>query len=36
MAEFDAPSYNADVQTSTGFPASVEGFRDRITTSDAF
>ena len=36
MSEFDAPSYNADVQASDGFPASVEEFRDRITASDAF
>lgn len=36
MSEFDAASYNADVQASEGFPATVEEFRDRITASDAF
>jgi chromate reductase, NAD(P)H dehydrogenase (quinone) len=36
MGEFDAPSYNYDVQTSEGFPAAAEEFRDRITASDAF
>jgi chromate reductase, NAD(P)H dehydrogenase (quinone) len=36
MEEFDAPSYDYDLQTSTGFPAPVEEFRDRIQASDAF
>jgi chromate reductase len=36
MADFDAPSYDADVQTTEGFPAPIEEFRDRITGSDAF
>jgi chromate reductase, NAD(P)H dehydrogenase (quinone) len=36
MSEFDAPSYNADVQASEGFPAGAEEFRDRVTASDAF
>ncbi len=36
MGEFDAPSYNYDMQTSEGFPAAAEEFRDRITASDAF
>jgi chromate reductase, NAD(P)H dehydrogenase (quinone) len=36
MSEFDAPSYNADIQTTEGFPATAEEFRDRLTSSDAF
>jgi NAD(P)H-dependent FMN reductase len=36
MADFDAPSYDADVQANDGFPAAVEEFRDRIAASDAF
>ena len=36
MSEFDAASYNVDVQASEGFPATVEEFRDRVTASDAF
>jgi chromate reductase, NAD(P)H dehydrogenase (quinone) len=36
MSDFDAPSYDADVQIADGFPASIETFRDRITASDAF
>jgi chromate reductase len=36
MSDFDAPSYDADVQIDAGFPASIETFRDRITASDAF
>jgi chromate reductase, NAD(P)H dehydrogenase (quinone) len=36
MAAFDAPSYDLDVQTTEGFPAAAEEFRDRITASDAF
>jgi chromate reductase, NAD(P)H dehydrogenase (quinone) len=36
MADFDAPSYDADAQANQGFPGTVEEFRDRITASDAF
>ena len=36
MAEFDAPSYNADVQSKEGLPAAAEQFRDCLTTNDAF
>lgn len=36
MADFDAPSYDADLQASDGFPPGIEEFRDRITASDAF
>ncbi len=36
MSDFDAPSYDADVQESEGFPQTSEEFRDRITASDAF
>jgi NAD(P)H-dependent FMN reductase len=36
MAEFDAPSYDGDVQLSHGFPAGAEEFRRRLELSDAF
>jgi NAD(P)H-dependent FMN reductase len=36
MAEFDAPSYNFDVQVSKGLPAGVEALRDCLSTNDAF
>ncbi len=36
MNEFDAPSYDADVQASEGFPEGAERLRDRITGSDGF
>ena len=36
MDDFDARSYDADVQEAEGFPAGAEQFRDRILASDAF
>jgi chromate reductase, NAD(P)H dehydrogenase (quinone) len=36
MADFDAPSYDFDVQASEGFPAPVERFRDALAANDAF
>ena len=36
MAEFDAPSYDGDVQASHGFPAGAEEFRRRLECADAF
>jgi NAD(P)H-dependent FMN reductase len=36
MEEFDAPSYDADVQASDGFPAGAEEFRHRLELADAF
>jgi len=36
MAEIDCPSYNADVQDGSGFPAGAEELRRRIEGSDAF
>jgi chromate reductase len=36
MADFDAPSYNMDVQLRDGFPEGVETFRDCLSTNDAF
>ena len=36
MSDFDAPSYDADVQNSEGFPAGIEELRDRLTANDAF
>jgi chromate reductase, NAD(P)H dehydrogenase (quinone) len=36
MADFDARSYNADVQAHEGFPAAAERFRDCLTNTDAF
>jgi chromate reductase, NAD(P)H dehydrogenase (quinone) len=36
MGDFDAPSYDADVQAVEGFPAAAEELRDRVIASDAF
>jgi len=36
MEDFDAPSYDADVQAVEGFPKAAETFRERIVASDAF
>jgi NAD(P)H-dependent FMN reductase len=36
MADFDTPSYDADVQHSDGFPPGADRFRERIQTNDAF
>jgi chromate reductase len=36
MGDFDAPSYDADVQEVDGFPAAAEELRDRVMGSDAF
>jgi chromate reductase len=36
MVDFDAPLYDADVQSRDGFPAAAETFRDCLSTSDAF
>src|SRR5271167_4648733 len=36
MREFDAPSYNGDVQDSEGFPAGAKELRRRLEQCDAF
>jgi chromate reductase, NAD(P)H dehydrogenase (quinone) len=36
MRDFDAPSYDADVQDSEGFPPGADRFRDRLTACDGF
>ncbi len=36
MAEFDAPSYDQDVQQEEGFPSGAEAFRRRLEANDAF
>jgi chromate reductase, NAD(P)H dehydrogenase (quinone) len=36
MREFDAPSYDADVQRDEGFPSGAETLRLRLEASDAF
>lgn len=36
MAEFDCPSYNADVQRERGFPTGADELRRRLEASDAF
>ena len=36
MAEFDCPSYNADVQRDQGFPTGAKELRRRLEASDAF
>ncbi len=36
MADFDCPSYNADVQDSDGFPEGADRLRELIQTTDAF
>ena len=35
MAEFDAPSYNQDEQTASGFPPGAVEFRRRVEANDA-
>ena len=36
MRDFDAPSYNADVQDSVGFPPGADRFRARLISCDGF
>jgi chromate reductase, NAD(P)H dehydrogenase (quinone) len=36
MRDFDAPSYDADVQDSTGFPPGPAALRERLQLCDAF
>ena len=36
MREFDAPSFDADVEESQGLPPAAEEFRRRLVASDAF
>ena len=36
MAEFDAPSYDQDMQEADGFPPGIQEFHRRLTGSDAF
>lgn len=36
MAEFDAPSYNQDIQDEEGFPPGAEEFHRRLKANDAF
>jgi NAD(P)H-dependent FMN reductase len=36
MRDFDAPSYDADVQHSEGFPAGAEALRDSLLRCDGF
>jgi chromate reductase, NAD(P)H dehydrogenase (quinone) len=36
MEAFDAPSYNADLQNTDGFPPGADKFRECIQTNDAF
>jgi chromate reductase, NAD(P)H dehydrogenase (quinone) len=36
MADFDTPTYNADVQDAEGFPAGADQLRECIQTNDAF
>jgi chromate reductase len=36
MADFDTPTYNADVQDQGGFPAGADRLRECIQTNDAF
>jgi chromate reductase, NAD(P)H dehydrogenase (quinone) len=36
MSDFDAPSYNADVQNAEGFPPGADTLRECIQTNDAF
>src|SRR6266511_5128131 len=36
MRDFNAPSYDADVQAADGFPAGAERLRDCVSTNDAF
>jgi NAD(P)H-dependent FMN reductase len=36
MAEFDAPSFDADVEIDEGLPSGAESFRERLVAADAF
>ena len=36
MSEFDAPSFDADVEISDGLPSGAESFRERLVAADAF
>jgi len=36
MAEFDAPSFDADVEIADGLPSGAESFRERLVDADAF
>ncbi|HMC07150.1 MAG TPA: NAD(P)H-dependent oxidoreductase [Solirubrobacterales bacterium] len=36
MSDFEAPSYNADVQGEDGFPPGADRFRECVQTNDAF
>lgn len=36
MTDFDTPMYNFDDQQSTGIPANVEAFRDRLEAADGW
>jgi chromate reductase len=36
MADFDSPSFNGDVEESSGFPPGAQAFRERLEGSDAF
>ena len=36
MRDFDAPSYDADVQDNEGFPAGADRFRTRLAACDGF
>jgi len=36
MRDFDAPSYNSDVQDNEGFPAGADRFRASLTACDGF
>jgi NAD(P)H-dependent FMN reductase len=36
MRDFDAPSYDADIQAEGGFPSGAEALREAIQQSDAF
>jgi len=36
MADFDAPSFNGDVEEADGFPSGAQAFRERLEGSDAF
>jgi chromate reductase, NAD(P)H dehydrogenase (quinone) len=36
MREFDAPSYDGDVETADGMPAGAQEFRSRLEAADAF
>jgi NAD(P)H-dependent FMN reductase len=36
MKEFDCPSYDGDVETSTGIPVGADRFRSKLLSADAF